>query len=89
MLVRMWKKGNPPTLVVGKYWYNHKGFLGGSVVKNLPAKQEAWVQLLSQEDSMMKKMATLFRTHVGNLVDREARWAKIHEGAKSWTQFSY
>ena len=82
MLVRMWRKGNPPTLLVGKYWYRHKSILGGSVVKNLPAKQEAWVQLLGQEDPMMKKMATLLSTHVGNLMDREARRTKIHEVAK-------
>ena len=27
-----------------------QGFPGGSVVKNLPAKQEIWVGSLSQED---------------------------------------
>ena len=52
------------------------------MVKNLPAKQEAWVQLLGQEDPMMKKMATLLSIHVGNLTEREARRAKIHEVAK-------
>ena len=82
MLVRMWRKGNPPTLLVGKCWCSHKGILGGSVVKNLPAKQEAWVQLLGQEDPMMKKMATLLSIHVGNLTEREARRAKIHKVAK-------
>ena len=34
------------------------GFPGGSVVKNLPAMQETWVQFLCQEDSLEKEMAT-------------------------------
>ena len=29
---------------------NVQGFPGGSVVKNLPANQQAWVQSLVQED---------------------------------------
>ena len=33
------------------------GLLGGSVVKNLPAKQETWVQSLGQEDPLEKGMA--------------------------------
>ena len=32
----------------------------GLVVKNLPAKQETWVQLLSQEDPLEKEMPTHF-----------------------------
>ena len=34
------------------------GFPGGSVVKNLPAKQETLVGFLGQEDSLEKEMAT-------------------------------
>ena len=34
------------------------GFPGGSVVKNLPAKQEMQVQPLGQEDTLDKEMAT-------------------------------
>ena len=34
------------------------GFPGGSVVKNLPAKQKMWVRSLGQEDSLEKEMAT-------------------------------
>ena len=34
------------------------GFLCGSVVKNLPAKQEMWVRSLGQEDSLEKEMTT-------------------------------
>ena len=33
-------------------------FLGDSVVKNLPAKQETWVWPLGQEDLMEKELAT-------------------------------
>ena len=35
-----------------------KGFPGGSVVKNLPAKQETRVQSLAREDAVEKEMAT-------------------------------
>ena len=34
------------------------GFPGGSMVKNLPAKQKTWVWSLGQEDPMEKEMAT-------------------------------
>ena len=34
--------------------------VGGSVVKNLPAKQEMWVQSLGQEDLLEKETATHF-----------------------------
>ena len=34
------------------------GFPEGSVVKNLPAMQEAWIQSLAQEDPVKKEMAT-------------------------------
>ena len=33
-------------------------FSGGSVVKNLPAKQETWVWSQGQEDSLEREMAT-------------------------------
>ena len=34
------------------------GFPGGSVVKNLSAVQETWVQSLGWEDTLEKEMAT-------------------------------
>ena len=34
------------------------GFPGGSVIKNLSAKQETWVWSLSLEDPLEKKVAT-------------------------------
>ena len=37
---------------------SNSGFPGGSVVKNLPAKQETWVQSLSWEDPVEKEIAT-------------------------------
>ena len=39
------------------------GFSGGSVVKNLPVRQETQVQSLSQEGPLEKEMAT----HSSNL----------------------
>ena len=35
-----------------------RGFPGGSVIKNSPAKQEIWVQSLGWEDPLEKEMAT-------------------------------
>ena len=35
-----------------------ESFPGGSVVKNLPAKQEIWVTSLGWEDAVEKKIAT-------------------------------
>ena len=34
------------------------GFPGGSVIKNLPVKQEMWVRSLGGEDPLEKEMAT-------------------------------
>ena len=34
------------------------GFPDGSLVKNLPAKQETWVRALGQEDPLEEEMAT-------------------------------
>ena len=41
--------------------FTHKGFSGGSAVRNLPAMQEPqemWVQSLDWEDALEKEMAT-------------------------------
>ena len=58
-------------------------FPGGSVVKNLPAKQEMWVQSLSQEDPPEEGMATHSSIScLGNPMDRGAWWATIHGIAK-------
>ena len=39
-------------------WESHLGFPGGSVVSNLPAKQETWVRSLGWEDPLEEEMAT-------------------------------
>ena len=39
-------------------WYLELGFPGGSVVKNLPAKQETYVWSLGWKDSLEKGPAT-------------------------------
>ena len=43
---------------VSVYFTTILGFLGGSVVKNLPAMQETQVPSLSQEDPLEEDMAT-------------------------------
>ena len=52
------------------YW---RGFPHGSTVKNLPDKQETWVQSLGQEDPLEMEIATP-RQHscLGNSMDRGA-----------------
>ena len=41
-----------------RYFRKHKGFLGGLMIKYLPAMQETWVQSLVREDPLKKEMAT-------------------------------
>ena len=61
----------------------------GSVVKNLPARQEMQVQSLGQEDSLEKKMAT-----DSSILAWEIPWTEEPDGLqsmglqKSWTQLS-
>ena len=51
LFIKWDNNGNPAVL-------SHGGFPGGSVVKNLPAMQETWVQSLGREDPLEKEMAT-------------------------------
>ena len=53
-------------------------FIGGSVVKNLPAKQEIWVQSLGQEDPLQKEMATHF-----SILARKIPWSEESGGLQS------
>ena len=53
-------------------------FPSGSVVRNMPAKQETWVWSLSGEDPLEEGMACL-----GNPMDRGDWWAKVHGIAES------
>ena len=55
-------------------------FTGGSVVKNLLAKQETWIQSLGWKDPLEKEMAT--HSCLGNPLDRGARQATVHGVAK-------
>ena len=60
------------------------GFL--SLVKNLPAMRETWVQYLGREDSLEKGMATLSSIFCReNSMDRGAWWDKVHVVSKSQT----
>ena len=65
------------------------GFPGGSVVKNLPAKQETRIQSLGQEYPLEKQMATPSSILAGEFPwDRGAWRATVHGVAKSWTWLS-
>jgi len=54
-------------------------FLGGSVVKKLPAMQEIWVRSLGQEDSLQKGMATQ-----SSILAWEIPWAEEPGGYSLW-----
>ena len=49
--------------------------MSGSVIKNQPAKQEAWIQSLGQKDTLEKKMTT----H-SSILDGEIPWTKKFGG---------
>ena len=54
------------------------GFPGGSVVKNLLAKPETWVQSLGWEDSLEEEMATYSSTLAWKMP-----WTEEHGGLQS------
>ena len=57
-----------------------RGFSSGSVVKNLPAKQETQVRSLRWNDPLEKEMATHARIlALGNSMDRGA-WGATVQG---------
>ena len=64
----------------GSYFFV-EGFPGGSVVKNPPAKQEAWVQSLGQEDTLEKEKATW-----SSILAWEVTWTKEPSRLKSMGQ---
>ena len=51
------------------------GFPGDTVVKNLPAKQETWIQSLDQEDPLEERMAT----H-SNILAFRISWTEVPGG---------
>ena len=51
------------------------GFPGGSVIRNLPAKQETWVESLGWEDPLQKEMATYSSTLAGT--EEPGRWQSM------------
>ena len=66
-----------------------RGFPGGSAVKNLPAKQEMWVQFLGREDPLEKEMATHSNIHSCPRNPRgRGAWLAIVHGVESQTQLS-
>ena len=66
-----------------------EGFLGGSVVKNLPVMHGMWVQSLDQEDPLEKEMATHSSILAWRIPMERGAWrAAVHGAAKSQTQLS-
>ena len=59
------------------------GFPGGSVIKNLPAMQETWVQSPGEENSNPLQYSFL-----ENPMDRGAWLATVHGVTKDQTQLS-
>ena len=65
------------------------GFPGGSVVKNPPAKWEAWVRSLGGEEPLEKRMATHSSILAWGIhMDRGAWQAAVHGVAKNQTRLS-
>ena len=55
------------------------GFLAGSMVKNLPAKQKTWVRSLGQGEPLEKETATL-----SSILAWEIAWTEEPGGLQSW-----
>ena len=66
-----------------------RDFLGGTVVRNPPTKQETWVWSLGQEDSLEKAMAPHSRTLAWKIPWTEEPGGLQSTGSQeSWTQLS-
>ena len=50
------------------------------MVKNLPAKQETWVQSLGQEDPLEEEMATYSSMPAGKIHEQRGGWQAIVHG---------
>ena len=64
------------------------GFRGGSVVKNLPIKQETWVWSLGGKDPLEKEMAPTPVFLPGESHGQRNLGGTVHGVAKTWTQLS-
>ena len=65
------------------------GFPGGSVVKNLPAMQEIWVQFPGWEHPLEEEMATHSSILAWEVTwTEEPGWATVHSVANSWMRLS-
>ena len=62
----------------GAWWARAQGFPGGLVVKNPPAMQEMWFQILGQEDPLDKEMALL-----SSILAWEIPWTEEPGGLQS------
>ena len=63
-----------------------EGFLGGSVVKNLPANAGDTGLILGSGRSLEEGNGNPFQySCLENPMDRGAWWATVHRVAKSWT----
>ena len=83
-------QGTPASQLLLEGWdCSYASFPGGSVVKNLPAKQETWFRFLGQEEPLEKEMAT----H-SSILAWETSWIEKPGElqsmgvTKSWTQLS-
>ena len=66
-----------------------RGFPGGSVVKNLPAMWETWVQSLGGEGPLEEGMTTYSSILAWRIpMDKGAWRATAHGVTKSWTRLS-
>ena len=64
-------------------------FPGGSMVKNLPAKQETWVLSLCWEVLLEKEMATHSSVLVWKIPwTKESGRVQFMDSQRSWTQIS-
>ena len=63
-------------------------FIGGSVVKNLPALQETWIRSMDQEDPLEKEMETHSRTLAGKSQGQRSLAGYSSQGNNSWSRLS-
>ena len=71
-----------------KHILKHKGFLGGSVVKNLPASDKMLIQSLGREDLLEKGMVAHFSILVWKIPWTEEPAGLQSMGSQSWTHLS-